>query len=171
MEPTFVTKEKIMLMGFSFFGDPLRLSPGWTEENEISRLWQRFMAYMQQHGAALQSTLAQPGVAYEVHVYNEETRATGNFEVFVGVELADVALAPLDVVVKVLPAVTYAVFTVAGEAIVGDWPQQIYGEWLPESGYEIAHEFHIQYHDGRFKGLDRLAESSLDVYVPVRPRT
>lgn len=170
MEPRFVNREQIRLLGFSFFGDPLRLSPGWTEENEIGRLWQRFMAYAAQNGAALKPALAQPGVAYEVHVYNEETQTTGNFEVFVGVELADIDLAPLDVVVKVLPATTYAVFTLVGEAIVGDWPQQIYGQWLPDSGYELAHPFHVQYHDGRFKGLDRLAESSLDVYVPVRSR-
>lgn len=170
MEPRFVTKDSMILVGFSFYGDPLRLSPGWTEENEIGRLWQRFMAYMAQHGQALQAALAEPGVGYEVHVYDEDTQTTGEFEVFVGVELTVARLAPLEMVLKVLPATTYAVFALEGEAIVGDWPLDIYGKWLPSSGYELAHQFHIQYHDGRFQGLDRLAESSLDVYVPVRPR-
>jgi predicted transcriptional regulator YdeE len=73
-------------------------------------------------------------------------------------------------VVKLLPAVTYAVFTLRGEAIVGDWGREIYEEWLPNSVYELAGQFHIQYHDGSFKGFDRLAESSLDVYVPVKRR-
>ena len=42
MEPRIVESERIILVGFSFFGDPFALSAGWTEENEIGRLWQRF---------------------------------------------------------------------------------------------------------------------------------
>lgn len=170
MEPRFITREQLTLVGFSFYGDPFRLSPGWTEENEIGLLWQRFMAYMAQHGAQLSDWVANPTISYEVHIYNEETQTTGLFEVFVGVELAEVARSPLDMVIKVLPATQYAVFTLRGSAIVGDWPLEIYGEWLPHSGYELAHQFHIQYHDGSFKGFDRLDESSLDVYMPVKRR-
>ena len=128
------------------------------------------MGYAAKHQAVLGEVTVNPGIAYEVHIYNEETMATGVFEVFVGVELANDAQAPLDTVIKVLPATQYAVFTLKGEAIVGDWPMAIYQEWLPNSAYEASHEFHIQYHDGSFKGFDRLAESSLDVYVPVQLR-
>lgn len=170
MEPRFVTHAPLTLAGFSFYGDPFRLSPGWTEENEIGRLWQRFMDYMAQHGAQLADWMTKPGTAYEVHVYNDETQTTGLFEVFVGVAVADAARCPLDLVIKVLPATQYAVFTLRGSVIVGDWPLAIYGEWLPQSGYDLAHKFHIQYHDGSFKGFDRLDESSLDVYVPVTRR-
>jgi len=168
MEPKCVTHAPLQLVGFSFYGDPFRLSPGWTEENEIGRLWSRFMAYASR--AQLANFVLNPGIAYEVHIYNDDTAVTGIYEVFVGVELADVVLAPLDTVIKVLPATQYAVFTIRGQAIVGDWPLAIYQEWLPTSGYELAHTFHIQYHDGSFKGFDRLDESSLDVYVPVKPK-
>ena len=44
MEPTMIEKRQMMLLGFSFFGDPFKISGGWTEENEIGRLWKRFMA-------------------------------------------------------------------------------------------------------------------------------
>ncbi len=73
---------------------------------------------------------------------------------FVGVALADATLAPLDTVIKVLPATQYAVFTIRGQAIVGDWPLAIFtcGRYAHYSGYELAHTFHIQYHDGDFKG-------------------
>lgn len=171
MEPRFITREQLKLVGFSFYGDPFRLSPGWTEENEIGRLWNRFMAYEEQHREQMATCVVHPGIAYEVHIYNDDTAVTGVYEVFVGVELSDAALAPIDTVIKVLPATQYAVFTIRGEAIVGDWPLAIYQEWLPNSDYEVAHEFHIQYHDGSFKGFDRLEESSLDVYVPVRLRS
>ena len=171
MEPKFVTHAPLQLVGFSFYGDPFRLSPGWTEENEIGRLWGRFMAYATQHREQMAAFVVNPGIAYEVHIYNDDTAVTGIYEVFVGVALADAALAPLETVIKVLPATQYAVFTIRGQAIVGDWPLAIYQEWLPTSGYELAHTFHIQYHDGSFKGFDRLDESSLDVYVPVKPQS
>lgn len=168
MTPQIIHKGQIWLAGFSYYGDPFRLSPGWTEENEIGRLWQRFMAYMLSLDEASRAFIAQPNIAYEVHVYNEETRSSGLFEVFVGVELAKAALLPLELVMKALPATTYAVFTLRGQEIVGDWPLMMYEEWLPTSGYELASQYHIQYHDGSFKGFDRLDESSLDVYLPVR---
>jgi predicted transcriptional regulator YdeE len=171
MEPKIITCEQLNLVGFSFYGDPFRLSPGWTEENEIGRLWVRFMAYAKQHREQMASFVANPGITYEVHIYNQDTMTTGHFEVFVGVELNDVTQAPLDAVIKVLPATHYAVFKLRGQEIVSDWWQPIYQGWLPHSDFELAHDFHIQYHDGSFKGFDRLDESSLDVYVPVKPRT
>jgi predicted transcriptional regulator YdeE len=181
MEPKIITHDQLNLVGFSFYGDPFRLSPGWTEENEIGRLWARFMAYVQQHREELKALIVNPGIAYEIHIYNEDTMATGLFEVFIGAELAHAELAhpqltetphpPIDTVIKVLPATQYAVFTLHGEEIVGDWPLAIYQEWLPNSAYESAHNFHIQFHDGSFKGFDHLDESSLDVYVPIKLRS
>ncbi|GEM_PF-3859724 len=41
MEPTIRELDQIILVGFSFFGDPFAESSGWTEENEIGRLWNR----------------------------------------------------------------------------------------------------------------------------------
>jgi len=44
MEPTIVERNQITLVGFGFFGDPFAASGGWMEENEIGRLWNRFVA-------------------------------------------------------------------------------------------------------------------------------
>lgn len=170
MEPKIIMQERLNLVGFSFYGDPFRLSPGWTQENEIGRLWVRYGTYLEQHREQLTPLLVAPGISYEVHIYNEDTMATGLFEIFVGAQLVESAQPPIDTVIKVLPATQYAVFRLQGEIIMGDWPQEIYQGWMPDSGYESAHNFHIQYHDGSFKGFDRLDESSLDVYVPVKPR-
>jgi AraC family transcriptional regulator len=80
-------------------------------------------------------------------------------------ELGDM---PVQLLVKVLPSTRYAVFTLRGEQIASDWPRMIYDEWLPGSGYESAHDYLIELYDQRFKGLENLAESELDIYVPVR---
>jgi hypothetical protein len=85
MEPRIIEKPQMILLGFNFFGDPFKISGGWTEENEIGRLWQRFMAYLAKHRPRIKH-IKTDAVMYEVHVEHEETALTGEHEVFVGNE-------------------------------------------------------------------------------------
>ena len=165
MEPKLRQHEALLLAGMSFYGDPFTNSDPWSEENQIGRVWQRFMQFIESianrlawdpHGAAY----------YEVHLFGPETETHGRFEVFVGMEIADVEHLPYGLVAKRLPACEYAVFTLKGQAIVGDWEGQIL-TWLDENGYREAYSFNFQYYDERFKGLDPVDESVIDVYVPV----
>jgi predicted transcriptional regulator YdeE len=167
MEPTIVARDQIILVGLSFFGDPFATSGGWTEENEIGRLWDRFMAYGTRHGERIQH-VARPEVYNEVHIWNEETAAKGHFEVFVGLEVTRLENVPFELLVKVLPPTRYAVFTLQGEQIVSDWSRTIYHDWLPRSGYQQAYPYMFQLYDQRFKGLEHLDESILDAYIPVQ---
>jgi AraC family transcriptional regulator len=166
MEPTILDSGQIILLGFSFFGDPFSLKGEWTEENEIGRLWQRFMAYMGKHRHRLQY-LADETAGYEVHIEHEETALKGHYEVFVGMEVKKLVDVPVEMLVKILPPTTYAIFTLKGEQINTDWTRKIYEGWLPGSGYRAAYGYNFQFYDQRFKGLDNLAESELDVYVPI----
>jgi predicted transcriptional regulator YdeE len=167
MEPTIVKRNQIILVGFSFFGDPFASSDGWTEENEIGRLWNRFMAYMAQHSERIKH-ITNPEVWYEVHIWHEETAAKGHFEVFVGAEVEQLENVPIEVSVKMLPPIKYAVFTLKGKQIVSDWSRTIYSEWMPGSGYQEAYAYMFQLYDQRFKGLENLDASALDVYIPVK---
>lgn len=166
VEPQLIDKDQIILVGFSFFGDPFRLSGGWTEENEIGRLWQRFMAFLQEEGDQIRNVTAGGGF-YELHVEQPEMERTGEFEVFVGLEVDRVQDVPVRLSIKILPATTYAVFTLAGQEIVSDWSKRIEA-WLTQSGYQQAHRYGFQYYDERFKGMQQIDESVLDAYVPVR---
>lgn len=166
MEPIRFETRQITLVGMGFFGDPFRISGGWTEENEIGRLWSRFMAYLAGHGQKIRHT-AEPGVAYELHVPHEESERTGEYEVFAGVEVSRLEDVPVHLTAKILPAVTYAVFMLQGEEIAGDWWQDVYHTWMPQAGYESAGTFVLERYDERFKGVDRMAESILEVYLPV----
>jgi AraC family transcriptional regulator len=167
MEPTITETQERLLVGCGFFGDPFKLSGGWTEENEIGRTWKRFMAFLEQHRPSI-THVVREDVAYEVHVYHEETMQTGEFEVFVGLEVRRLEDIPLEMTVKVLPPATYAVFTLRGEQIVSDWYMQAFAEWLPQAGYKGEHSHSIQRYDERFKGLDPIGDSILEVYIPVR---
>ena len=168
MEPTaIIQKDHLFLAGLDFFGDPFSASAEWTEDNEIGRLWSRFMAYMTVHGKAL-SCVINSGTGYEVHIHHPETASTGFFEIFVGVEIATVVEVPVELVIKVLPAAQYAVFTLIGQEIVQDWSKEIEG-WIADHGYVSAYRYGFQLYDHRFKGMDRLDESAIDAYVPITP--
>jgi len=167
MEPAIVERRQMTLLGFSFFGDPFASSGGWTEENEIGRLWKRFMAYFVNHRHRIKHVVADD-VMYEVCVEHEETARTGEFEVFVGLEVERLEDVPVELSVKILPPTTYAVFTLRGQQIVSDWHKLIYDEWMSGSGYRKAYAYDVQRYDERFKGVQRIEESILDVCVPVR---
>jgi len=165
MKTRIVEKGQILLLGFSFFGDPFEASGGWTEENEIGRLWNRFEAYLEKHGDQIRH-IKDNGVAYEVHIEHAETAAMGHYEVFAGVEVEELEEVPVTLLVKILPPATYAVFTLEGEQITSDWSMEIRA-WMARTGHEQAYKYGFQRYDKRFKGLERIDESVLDVYVPV----
>ena len=155
-----------MLVGLSIFGDPFRFHGGWEEENEIGRLWVRFMATLDQHGHQVRHTV-DPRVMYEVHIEHAETAQTGEFEVFCGLEVARLDETPVELVAKILPPTRYAVFTLRGAEISSDWNQMMTG-WLAQSGYQRAYPYGFQRYDERFKGVEDMENSVLEAYVPVK---
>lgn len=155
------------MAGMSFFGDPFDTHAGWDEDNQIGILWKRLFAYLEHHPEA--KRLLDGSQWYEVHLYGPLTNEKGLLEVFVGVEFdpARISELPAELSVKHLPAVQYAVFTLSGSQISGDWEKLIM-DWMPGSGYESGGNYGLQLYDQRFKGVDHLDESVLDVYIPVK---
>jgi predicted transcriptional regulator YdeE len=168
MQPKIVQKDEIILVGMSFYGDPFETSAGWTEENQIGRLWQRLMSYLTENVDAIRSR-APVEASYEVHIYGPETMTKGLFEVFVGIQVLQIIAVPVDLLVKILPAAEYAVFTFQGAQISSDWHLEI-NRWIAQAGYHQELPFSFQFYDERFKGLDQIEESELDVYIPVLPQ-
>ena len=160
-----LNKLQIVLAGFSFFGDPFTLSAEWTEENEIGCLWQRFMAFMAKSGQE-QKCFVNPGIAYEVWIEHADTAAKGYVEVFVGMEIEAPEEVPVELLIKVLPSATYAVFCLQGQEITSDWHRAVQ-EWMVANEYENAFPYSFQLYDQRFKGMDNIEESILDAYIPV----
>lgn len=169
-EPKIVERGPVMLVGMGFYGDPFASSAGWTEENEIGRLWDRFVAYLEEHADGIQHA-TNPRERYEVHISHTETPAKGHYEVFVGIEVAQLENVPVQLVAKAIPAGEYVHVTLHGAEITSDWAFDIYGEWLPAAGYEAEGSYMFQVYDERFKGVERLEESVLEAYLPVHPRT
>jgi AraC family transcriptional regulator len=166
-DPKLVEAPQLTVVGMNFYGDPFETDVGWTEGNQIGRLWQRFMAFYERRGNEI-ANVRYADVMLEIHIWGDDTQVTGEFDVFVGVEVTEMAQIPVPLLVKVLPATTYAIFTLEGDEITGDWARSIYQGWMVEHGYRPAYPYAIQWYDPRFKGLDDVAASQLDVYVPVR---
>ena len=168
MNPKIIKKEAMMLAGFSFFGNPFEESDPWSQANEIGKLWQRFMAFMQQQASDLNGIVSQNEVFYEVHISHPETEVKSEYEVFIGLAVDQIIEVPVELLIKVLPATQYAVFTLEGEQINSDWHYMIYQQWMPQSGYSVSYKYSYQAYDDRFKGMDNLADSVLDVYIPIK---
>ena len=173
MEPTIISKEKMMFIGLEYYGS--LSGEGWSSENTIGRLWQRFNKAWTSNKEILLGKLVKPEIGYEISVWNEaEFQETKNFHVFVGSQIDPEQLddLPLEMVLRFLPESIYAFTTPKGDQIAS-WENDLYEEWLPGSGYKLAeingHNYQIQaYEEGRFKGPgEALAESEIDVYVPV----
>ncbi|PKN99287.1 MAG: hypothetical protein CVU42_08535 [Chloroflexi bacterium HGW-Chloroflexi-4] len=170
MKPKIIESKPITLVGMSFYGDPFDTHAGWDEDNQIGLLWKRLFSFLKKD--TVFSFLAQSRAWYEVHIHSEETQAKGLFEVFVGVEIerARVTELPAHLLVKNLSAEQYAIFTFEGEEISSDW-EKILETWINESDYQSAGSYNFQYYDERFKGLDRISESVLDVYIPIKKKS
>jgi predicted transcriptional regulator YdeE len=171
MQVEFVERGPMALAGMSYYG-PLT-GEGWSRENPIGQLWERFNQFFDSTPAFSESRAVKPGIGYEINIWNEkEYQESKCFTVFVGVEVNRHDEMPLQLVGKVLPAGIYAHLTPRGKGIT-TWEHTFYDEWLPGSGYQLQafndYQFQIQaYEEGRFHGLgDLLEQSEIDVYVPV----
>jgi predicted transcriptional regulator YdeE len=169
MEPKIIERGPTSLVGMDFYGDPFSGGKGWSRENEIGKLWQRFSSFWDAKQSQIEHVV-DPNVGYEVHIEPEEYQETKHFYVMVGVEVSRIGVVPLELSFRVLPPTTYAVFTLRGKEITSNWQTRIFKEWLPDSGYEEAHRFLIEYYGPSFKGMDD-PESELEVHVPIRRRT
>ncbi|MBN1401067.1 MAG: GyrI-like domain-containing protein [Anaerolineae bacterium] len=167
MQTTILEQEPILLAGMSYFGNPF-VQPEEGGEVPIHRLWARVVAFLELNPDALPPLVA-PGVVYEVHVPHTKERESGRHEAFVGVEVATVRGLPVLLQAKMLPARLYLRVLLQGREIVSDWFDPIVQDWLPKARHRLADSFSYQRYDHRFKGGDRLAESEMEVYVPVEP--
>jgi predicted transcriptional regulator YdeE len=165
MTPGIAEKKELLLAGYSFYGDPFSASGAWTEENEIGKLWKRFMSFYTRRADEIPSS-ALPGIGYEVHIWNQDVFDTGHYEVFVGMAVGRIADIPIDLSVKVIPAAKFAVFTLSGELVTQDLSTEMQ-TWLEQAGLRQTGSFIYNLYDDRYKGMANLQDSEIEVYVPI----
>lgn len=167
MEPRIIERNEMLVAGMVFHGDPSSGGNGWSEDNEVGKLWTRFSRFWENHRDRMKN-IVDPGKLYEIWIEPSDYKDTKESCLMIGVEIREVGDLPLELSFKVFPATKYAVFTLKGDTIKTNWGDKIYKKWLPKSGYQEAHKFLFEVYDDRFKGLDDLTNSELDVYLPIK---
>jgi len=169
MKPQITRNLSLKLVGCVYYGDPFHHAKEWKIENEVGRLWQRFMSLSQKYSSLLSRISAKKNVAYEVHIEPEEYRLTKNYYVFVGIEVTSIEEIPLEMFVKVLPETRYALFTTKLKD--KHLAEQVLEKWIPQNGLEQAYPYVIEAYDAnRFRSIDD-ATSEIDWYIPVKEKT
>ena len=167
-EPSFTEEITLKLSGMVYFGNPVHTHEGWTEGNEVGKLWERFMKICIENADILEQVTVEPGIAYEAHIaYAGEPNQ--EYHIFVGIETKNPITYPIELFYKVMPNTKYAVFTAKGPNMA-DQIETIYTEWLPNSEYVESYPMLIQRYDQkRFRSLDD-PDSEIDFMVPIKER-
>ena len=151
LEPRIVERPELVLAGFVASGPSVH-------EMDFHALWARFQSEV----ADIKHQVE--GAAYELHVQTEAEPAM-HFAI-AGVQVTKIEDLPAEAFVKVVPAATYAVFTMK----FVDGFEKVYERiwaWLAESPYTgDPFTYDIQRYGHRFKSPED-PESEVDIYVPV----
>jgi predicted transcriptional regulator YdeE len=161
-----LSKRTLLLVGMNFYGDPFDKAASWHEENAIGELWKRFYAFLEKNPDAILHQ-APEAAFYEVHLITDDSLEKGFFDIFAGVMVDKLEGIPLSLVAKELPATEYAHFILRGVEIISDWQQHMLG-CLDSAGLTTSYEYSVLRYDEHFKGIKDIANSRMDVYVPVK---
>lgn len=164
MKKELVRLDALLLGGMSFYGDPISVKGGWDEENEIGKTARRFFDFISEYPHRPYST--NNPFMYEVHIYNDETETKGYFEIFFGEEV-NTAQLPICLSSKYIEASDYLKVTLTGREITSDWWKALDDAFLASNAMKRNFSHIIQVYDERFKGLDKIEDSEMDVYVPL----
>jgi AraC family transcriptional regulator len=165
-DPEIIGPRQYKLSGMIYYGDPIHSHEGWSTENEIGRLWQRFQTICFENKEIIEQYAVEPMVAYEVHIAPPQSKHK-EYHIFVGFETNQPLPEPLELFYKVLPETRYAVFTMKGMEMAQQL-EYMYYEWIQKSGYQESHSYMIQRYDlQRYKGLDN-QDTEIDFLLPIK---
>ena len=157
MEPKIVCLDKMFLAGVVVYGNP--------HKGLFGQAWDIFLKIKEQ------VKWKDDRKTYGVEFFTEEYDREKKWFYMVAMELPDLSEIPVNMVGKVIPANTYAAFTVKGG--IKNLPktsQYAHDEWLPKSQYEEADWFEFELYDERFKDIDD-PDTEIDIYIPIRKKS
>ncbi|KPL00920.1 MAG: hypothetical protein AMJ91_02615 [candidate division Zixibacteria bacterium SM23_73_3] len=149
MEPKIVTRPAFTVVGMKYRGK--------NEKNEIPQLWEKFMSRA--------GEIKRRANAFGYGVTDNYDEKTGEFDYLAGLEVQDASDVPEGMESWQVPDQTYAAFPCNLKNIREAF-QQIYQQWLPQSGYQRADGPDFEFYDENFKpDQDKL---DMFIYIPVK---
>jgi len=166
MEWRFEDVNEKLIIGMNYYGDPFSVGGAWSVDNAIGKLWQRFSTYLSKHAKQILHRVNMDE-SYECHVMDETFEDTGEYGIMVGLEVSSLTNQPVHLVSKVIPKKKYLVLILRGQDIVSD--QQVFINQILKAHPEksVDSRFFFEKYDKRFKGMNRLEESLVEIYIPL----
>jgi predicted transcriptional regulator YdeE len=161
MQPKYIqhAEQKVVGLGTRFISV---LSADKNNSQAIPKVWGQFMGQI----GRIKNRVGH-GCLGLVEMLPEKDRGHPEEMFYIaGAEVADVESPPAGMILRVIPAGRYALFTHKGKLDgLGETMAEIYQGWLPTSGVKLREGAHLEVYDQRFMpGKD---ESELDVLLPV----
>ncbi|MUP45586.1 AraC family transcriptional regulator [Gramella sp. BOM4] len=160
-EPEIVDIESKELVGISLHTS--------LADDKTGILWKRFMKNKDQIKNAKSNDL------YSVQVYDDgfiegQFNSQSVFEKWAAMEVKDLSELPEGLQGMKIPAGKYAVFIHEGTSKkFAETAQAIFGEWLPNSRYELEDRPHFEVMGKDYKGPEN-PESKEHIYIPIREK-
>ena len=154
MQPKFVAKPAFTVVGLHIHVK--------AKSPEISTLWEKFGPRMREV-----KHLAEPGVCYGLMDHFDRSIGELDYTACVPVlqPVSQVSDVPAEMTSLEVPANTYAVFETTLQEIPKTF-DEIYGTWLPASGYQVVDAPYFEYYPATFNPDDPAPEMS--IYIPVK---
>jgi AraC family transcriptional regulator len=135
--------------------------------NKVRELWQSFMPRKKEIIHVIGSEL------YSVEVYDPEFfknfDPTREFEKWAAVEVKNADAIPENMALLIIPAGDYAVFQYKGKPSEAQKTYQfIYGQWLPNSEFELDNRPHFALMGEKYKGED--PDSEEELWIPIQKK-
>jgi predicted transcriptional regulator YdeE/DNA-binding transcriptional MerR regulator len=159
MEPKFLTKPTMTVIGMAYIGNNQNKGPEFN--HEIASMWGEFNErYAEVENLIERNSL---GACFS----KVEGGSAGDFEYVACYSVEPGTQVPDGMVMRQIPEYKYAVFTHKGTAHnLGETYRYIYETWLPQSGVELHEDkFDMELYDQRF--IPDSDESEFDILVAV----
>jgi predicted transcriptional regulator YdeE/DNA-binding transcriptional MerR regulator len=160
MEPKFVTKPAMTVIGMAYIGNNTDQGPEFN--HEIAAMWDEFNQRDGEVKALVERNSL--GACFS----NFDGAAEGEFEYVACYSVEPGTQVPEGMAMRQIPEYKYAVFTHKGKPHnLGETYRYIYETWLPQSGVELhADKFDMELYDQRF--IPNSDESEFDILVAVK---
>jgi AraC family transcriptional regulator len=122
-EPEIIRRQKFLVMGTL-----TRIAPGTESGDKFGSIWSEFEAHREQ--------IKPHSTDQEYYGISFAPGDDGGFDYVAGMAVLPVQTTPTGLVVREVPAATYAVFACAVAAI-GSTKQYVFTEWRSKSGYQV----------------------------------
>ena len=133
--------------------------------NQTAKLWQSFMPRRKEIRNKLNSELFSVGV-YDQNLDFKDFNPTTEFEKWAAIEVSNFDNVPSEMETFTLSGGLYAVFDYKGLNTDDSIYRYIFGEWIPDSDYELDERPHFEILGDKYKNNDPTSEE--EIWIPIK---